>query len=618
MDDSNNRVPRTSNDISTDLSPDGPWLGTSFNRRRMLQYGAGIMGAVWLAACSSDSKSADTTAAPTTTAGSTTTAGTTPASSAPVETTGTTTAGSTASTGAPDTTVAATDTTLAETTTTAAAAVDNDPTAILKFGAMRGTSYDPMVVGTQTEYPQLNVIFDTLVSTDPITNEFLPRIATAWDIQDDRIRFTLRDGITFQDGTPLDATAVKFSIDRTLKDPASNITTRVPMLGSVEVVDAKTVDLVMAMPQPVPLMLQLADRTGMIVSPTAVQAAGSSQAFSAKPVGAGMYKIDGDWFPRESMSVRAWDGYWDKDAARLGGIDFNEVAMAAQLNALRAGEEDMGSYQGADADSIKGQDNLRLKIGYAPLIKGLVININIAPFDNIKVRQAIAYAIDRDAAVQALTFGYGRPAYQMFDQESVGYDPALEGYYKYDVDKAKQLLSDAGFPNGIKFDSIIGSTSAPYVAFGQFLQANLKKAGIDMNLQLVDTSTVISQLYGAGTVASAPIATSGGVADTIIRLSLLNDGGLNAGKIEVPGVRDLVEKAATAKTAAEAKGYYQAISKIQVEGVYAIIPVFNEPAILGYEDYVGGVTRGFADTDISPEMFRGIYITNGKKSLPAT
>jgi len=422
---------------------------------------------------------------------------------------------------------------------------------------------------------------------------------------------TLREGVTFQDGTPLDADAVKFSVERTLKDAESNIATRAPMLSGVEVVDATTVDMVMSMPQPIPLLLQLADRTGMIVSPTAVQNAGGSQAFSAAPVGAGMYKVEGEWFPRESMSVRAWDGYWDKDAAKLGGIDFTEVAMAAQLNALRAGEVDMGSYQGADAQSIKDQDNLRLTVGYAPLIKGLVINITKEPFDKLEVRQAIAYAIDREAAVESLTFGYGRPAYQMFAQESVAYNPDMEGYYEYDVDKAKQILSDAGISD-LKFDSIIGSTAAPYVAFGQFLQANLKKADINMNLELVDTSTVINRLYGDFTTPSAPIATSGGVADTIIRLQLLNDGALNPGDVEVPGVRELVLKAAVAKTPEEAQGYYQEISKIQVEGVYAIIPVFNEPALLGYEEYVGGVTRGFLDTDNSPEMFRGIFITQDK------
>jgi peptide/nickel transport system substrate-binding protein len=585
------------------MADNGPWLGSSFNRRRLLQMGAGLLalpGLAALAGCSSDSSGSSTSS---------------PSSSQPSTsaTTGSTPTSTVTSTGGSDTTVAGTETTLAGTTTSVAPTIDNDPAAILRFGAMRGTSYDPMRVGTQTEYPQLNVIYDTLVSTDPITNEVLPRIATKWEIMDDRIRFTLRDGVLFQDGTPLDADAVKFSIERTLKDPESNIATRVPMLSSVEVVDPRTVDLVMSMPEPVPLLLQLADRTGMIVSPTAVKAAGGSEAFSAKPIGAGMYKVEGEWFPREKMSVRAWDGYWDTNAALLGGIDFTEVAMAAQINALRAGEVDMGSYQGADAKSIEGQDNLRLKVGYTPLVKGLVINVNEAPFDKLEVRQAISYSIDRKAAVQALTFGYGRPAYQMFAQESVAYDPALEGFYDYDVDKGKKLLADAGIDK-LSFDSIIGSTSAPYVAFGQFLQANLKKANIDMKLELVDTSTVIGRIYGDFTTPSAPIATSGGVADTIIRLSMLNDGALNAGKVEVPGVRDLVLKAAVAKTAAEAKGYYQAISKIQVEGEYTIIPVFNEPALLGYEEYVGGVTRGFADTDNSPEMFRGIYITKDKKA----
>jgi peptide/nickel transport system substrate-binding protein len=566
---------------------------SGFNRRRLLQLGAGVAGAAVLAACGGD----EGPAAPTTGGAAPTTAGTTP-------------------TTAPGTTVAGeTTTTVAETTTTVAE-VANDPAAILRFGAMRGTSYDPHRIGTQTEYPQLNVIYDTLVATDPMTSEIIPRLAVSWEQQPDRVRFTLRDGVTFQDGTPLDAEAVRFSITRAMTDPESNITGRLPMVTGVEVVDPKTVDVLLNAPQYIPLLVQLSDRPGMIVSPTAVGAAGGSENFSKAPVGAGMYKVEGEWFPREKMSTRAWDGYWDKDAAKLGGIDFSEIAMSAQLNALRAGDVDMGSYQGADAQAIQGIDNLRLKVGYAPLIKGLVINTNIAPFDNPKVRQAIAYAIDRDAAVQSVTFGYGRPAYQMLSQESPGYNPELEGYYAYDPEKAKALLAEAGFPDGVSFESIIGSTAAPYVQFGQFLQANLKQAGINMDLQLVDTSVVISRLYGDGNVASAPIATSGATVDQTVRLSLLNDGALNAAKIDVPGVRELIDKAAVAASQDEANEYYREISRIQVEGVYAIIPVFNEPALLGYESYVGGVTRGFVDTDNSTEMFRGIYITAGKEQLP--
>lgn len=567
---------------------------SGLNRRRLLQWGGGVAGAAFLAACKkSEPAASSTTAAPA-------------SSPATTAATGSSTAGTAA---ASSTTAAASSTT----TATTVAALPADAKAILRFGAMRGASYDPMRVGTQTELPQLNVIYDTLLSIDPLTSEFLPRLATKWEHHEDRLRLTLRSGVTFQDGTPLDAEAVKFSIDRALTDPESTISARMANISAVEVVDPTTVDIVLKAPQFLPLMILLADRPGMIVSPTAVKAAGNSEAFSKAPIGAGMYKVEGEWLPREKMSVRAWDGYWDKAAAKLGGIDYSEVAMAAALNALRANEVDMGSYQGADAQAVEADKSLRLKVGYAPLIKGLVINITKAPFDNVKVRQAISFAIDREAAVKALTFGYGRPAYQMFAQESLGYDPALEGFYKYDPEKAKQLLAEAGFPDGVSFDSIIGSTSAPYVQFGQFLQANLKKAGITMNLSLEDPSTVIPRLYSEGSAASAPIATSGAVVDTTIRLSLLEGGPTNAGKQDTPGVRELVDKAALAKTAEEARTYYQQISRIQVEGCYSIIPVFNEPALLGYRDYVGGVTRGFTDVDASPEMFRGIYITEGKK-----
>ncbi len=258
--------------------------GSRLDRRTLLQYGLGLLAGVpvisALAACGGD----DGTASPTTAAAggetTTTAAGATP----------TTAAGGAAATDAATTTVAA------ETTTTAAP-VASDPTGILRFGAMRGTSYDPHRIGTQTEYPQLNVIYDTIVSIDRTTNEVIPRLAESWEVQDDRVRFTLRSGLLFQDGTPLDASAVKFSIDRAMSGAESNITTRLPMVASVEVVDEVTVDLVLAEPQPLPLLIQMSDRPGMIVSPTAVQAAGTSEAFSAAPIGAGMYKVEGQWFP---------------------------------------------------------------------------------------------------------------------------------------------------------------------------------------------------------------------------------------------------------------------------------------------------------------------------------
>jgi peptide/nickel transport system substrate-binding protein len=553
------------------------------SRRRLLQIGVGGLVALpslsALAACGGDNSST----------GSTTTAG-----------------------GSATTTGGGTATTVTPTTTT----VPADPAAILRFGAMRGTSYDPIKVGTQTEYPQLNVLFDTLLTVNPLTGELEPRLATKWEVQPDHVRLTLRQGVTFQDGTPFNADAVKFSIERAINDPATNIKTRIPMVSGVTVVDPQTVDIMMTVNAPGPLLWQLADRPGMIVSPTAVQAAGSSAEFTKKPVGAGMYAISGDWFPRESMSVRAWPGYWDKTAALLGGIDYTEVAMAAQVNALRAGSEDMGSYLGTDVATLKSQDHLRVTTGYSPIVKGLVINVTQPPFDNLKVRQAIAYAIDRDAAVQALSMGFGRPAWQMFNAESPAYDPALDKMWPHDPDKAKALLTEAGFPNGVDFKSIIGSSSAPYVQFGQLIQAQLKAVGINMDLQLVDAAQTIPMLYQQGAAPSSPLATGGTVADTTMRQTLLKEGATNASHQDVPGVRELLDKAAAATSQDEANGYYKQVSRIATEGLYSIIPVFNDPAITGAYDYVGGITRGMADTDTSPEMFRGIFITKGK--VPAS
>src|SRR5206468_1088486 len=117
---------------------------------------------------------------------------------------------------------------------------------------------------------QLNVIFDTLVSISPTTGQLEQRLATEWKIMPDKVRFTLRPNVTFQDGTPLDAEAVKFSVDRVLTDQASNIKTQLYMLDKVEVVDKATVDMILKTPAPNPLLMQMTTRPGMIVSPTAV------------------------------------------------------------------------------------------------------------------------------------------------------------------------------------------------------------------------------------------------------------------------------------------------------------------------------------------------------------
>jgi peptide/nickel transport system substrate-binding protein len=495
-----------------------------------------------------------------------------------------------------------------------------DRSAILRWGSMRAESMDP-IRQVAVEWVQLNAVFDTLLTISPTDGTIGPRLASEWDATPERIRLTLREDVTFQDGTPFDANAVKFNLDRVRTGRDSNITSMVPQLRSVGVVDEYTVDLRLNEPTPLALLLALTSRPGMMVSPTAVREVRTSAAFSAAPVGAGMYAIEGEWHPRESMSVRAWDGYWDPDAQTLGGIDFTEVALNSKVNALRSGSIDIASVEGYDVPAIEDDDSIRLTVGPGPRGRGLTVNTNIAPLDDVRVRQAIACAIDRDAVVEAMTAGHGEARYQPFASDSPAYDEELNEMYTYDPDRARELLAEAGYEDGVTFESIIGGTATVYVQFGELLQAQLDEVGITMDLQLVDQARTIPLLYREGdhgTAASAPIGGGAGAAETdiFIRQYFLEGGPFNAGGIETPGVRELLEQAGAQPDTESAREYYQEINNIVMEDLYQVIPVYADAAVTVHANYVGGLTRAVLDTDTNPELLRGIYITQGQEPAP--
>jgi peptide/nickel transport system substrate-binding protein len=501
-----------------------------------------------------------------------------------------------------------------------AAAGRPDRSAILKWGSMRAESMDP-IRQVAVEWVQLNAVYDTLLTISPTDGTIGPRLASEWDVSDGRIRLTLRDDVTFQDDTPFDAEAVKFNLDRLLSNRDSNIKSTVPQLDRVRVVDPHTVDLILSQNTPLAMLMALTSRPGMMASPTAVRRARTSAAFSERPVGAGMYAVEGTWHPRESMSVRAWDGYWDADAQTLGGIDFTEVALDSKVNALRSGSIDIASFEGYDVPALEDDDSITLTLGPSPRGRGLTVNTTISPLDDLKVRQAIAHAIDRDAVVEALTNGHGEARYQPFASDSPAYDPELDEMYPYDPDRARELLADAGHEDGLTFESIIGGTATAYVQFGELLQSQLREVDINMDLELVDQARTIPMLYrdgGHGRAASAPIGGGANAADTdlFIRQYFLPDGPFNAGGVEIPGLERLLRQAGAQPDSDSARRYYREINRTVMENLYQVIPVYADAAVTGHAPYVGGLTRAVLDTDSNPELLRGIYINEGREPAP--
>jgi ABC-type transport system substrate-binding protein len=493
-----------------------------------------------------------------------------------------------------------------------AQAEDADPDAILRWGAMRAESMDP-IREAGVDYAQLHAVFDTLLSIDPENGELMPRLAEEWEADAESITLHLRDDVVFQDGTPFDADAVIFNLDRAQNDPDSNITGMLDAVEGVEAVDDTTVELTLAEPTPLAVLQLLADRPGMMASPEAVEEAGSSTAFSEAPVGAGMYAIEGEWFPRESMSVRAWDGYWDPDAQTLGGVDFTEVEPDAKVNAVLADEVDVASVAGTDVSALEGEDGVALTVGAAGIGRGLTINPTIEPFDDPLVRQAIAHAINRDAMVEALTNGYGEARCQLFAANSPAYDPELDSLYPYDPGKATELLAEAGYDDGLEFQAIIGSGATAYIQFGELLQAQLAEVGITMDLELVDRSQTLPMLYEEDAAPAAPLGGGADAAltDVFIRNYLLEDGSFNAGDVELPEVRDLVEEAGAQADIESARPMYQELNQAVAEDLFQIIPVYADAAITAHQADVGGLKAGLIDVDPSPELLRGVFVTEG-------
>jgi peptide/nickel transport system substrate-binding protein len=323
-----------------------------------------------------------------------------------------------------------------------------------------------------------------------------------------------------------------------------------------------------------------------------------------------MYRIKGDWFPRESMSVRAWDDYWDPDAQTLGGIDFTEVDPDGKVNALLSDSVDVASVGGADVGALEDEDSIALTVGAAGIGRGLTVNPTLKPFDDPLVRQAIAHAINRDAMVEALTNGYGEARCQLFAANSPAYDEDLDGLYPYDPAKATELLDEAGYADGLEFKAIIGSGATAYIEFGELLQAQLAEVGIDMDLELVDRAQTLPMLYEEDAAPAAPLGGGADAAltDVFIRNYLLKDGSFNAGNVELPEVRDLVEQAGAQPDIKSARPLYQKLNRAVAKDLFEIIPVYADAAITGHQTFVGGLHPGLVDIDPSPELLRGVFV----------
>ncbi len=350
-------------------------------------------------------------------------------------------------------------------------------------------SFDPHFTGNLQGRAAVRAIHDTLIRVNE-EGRLAPGLAESWEQPDDKtFVLKLREGLKFHDGTPLDAAAVKYNIDR-IRDPktaaASGIRAgEITTLDTVEVVDARTVKLTLKSPFAA-FLVPFTDVTGSIGSPTAMEKWGFD--YSLHAAGAGPFKLVE--YQKDGRTVLEKNpDYWDKGKPYLDRVVLRPIPTdSTRLSELRAGGVDM-------AEALPLQDIQRLraskeiivseKVGYRWEYFGFNLQ-NEYPGKSKKFRQAFQYAIDREALHQVAYFGTGSIGYDGILPGSPYFDPNYKPY-KRDMDMAKRLLDESGISRPVSIMAPLQPDPVKQRA-GQVFQAIASELGVKVQIEQIDSA----------------------------------------------------------------------------------------------------------------------------------
>ncbi|MFI4986766.1 MAG: ABC transporter substrate-binding protein [Alphaproteobacteria bacterium] len=422
--------------------------------------------------------------------------------------------------------------------------------------------------------------------------KIVPQLATsyAWAADNMAVTLKLREGVLFHDGTPFDAEAVKFNIERHLTMKGSNRKGEISAIKSVAVIDPHTVRFDLASPF-APLLAQLTDRAGMMVSPTAAKAAGES--FGAHPVCAGPFKFV-ERVAQDRIVAEKFAQYWDKDHVFIDRVEYRPIPDAAvRVANLQAGSLDfIERLQPTDVAAVR--KDAKLATASIPEIGYIGITVNSANGDkgknplgqDARVREALSLAIDRQALMQVVYNGEFLAGNQPFSPESPWYDKSFPVPAR-DLAKAKELLKAAGQPNPT-IDYMVPTTSDDQ-QIAQVIQAMAREAGIDLKLQAVEFATSLDRAE-RGDFQAYQIGWSGRVdPDGNLYIFLSCKGSQNSGHYCNPEFDKLLDEArSTIDPAARKQLYDQAITVMQHD--LPIIYLYNRRWIYGFSKKLAGFT----------------------------
>jgi peptide/nickel transport system substrate-binding protein len=359
------------------------------------------------------------------------------------------------------------------------------------------TDMDPMLSGLFVDRHLMYAMYDSLVRVDPKGN-IIPWLAEKWDVSSDGKSYTfhLRQGVKYQDGTPLDAESVKWNLDRMRTTKGSRRTGELAPIVQVTAVDPSTVKVDLKVPF-APFLSLLVDRAGMMVSRKVVEAMGAD--FTTKPfkAGSGPFILT-EAVKNDHYTFEKNPDWWgkDKDGNKEPFLDkliFKPILDPdVRVTNLRTGQvQAVARVTGKDVPALKADPTLNFQ--EVPGLSWDALYTNRTPgfvFNDARYVKAVSMAMDRTELLQkGPAQGVGAVAYGPIAPSHYAYDPGFKPYEKPDIEGAKKLIAEVGKP--LKFELLVSSGSPPTLQFAQLLQSELLKADIQMDIKTMLFNDII-------------------------------------------------------------------------------------------------------------------------------
>ena len=423
--------------------------------------------------------------------------------------------------------------------------------------------------------------------------QIVPQLATSYEWADPvHLVIHLRDGVTFQNGEPFDAEAVRYKLNRDLTLKGSMRAGEVSAIKAITVRDRLTVVMELKAPS-AGLLAQLTDRAGIMIAPKAAEAAGAD--FGLHPVCAGAFAFESR-VAQDRIVLKRFPGYWN-----AGAIHFDEVDYLPQPNSsvrlanLQAGALDLvEQIVPTDVPAVRRDPKLVLMAGDALSYQGITINTGNGPAANtplgqqMLVRQAFELSIDRSALIQVVYDGLYTPTVQANPPSSPFYDADIQPLPR-DVDRARALLKQSGVSLPVKV-TLVAPNNPDLQQADEVIQSMASEAGFEVTLQSMEFASSLQAGY-AGKFQAYNIAWSGRIDPDGNLYPFLHTGGtFNYGHYDSPAMDDLLDRARLTTDAAERRALYRQVVELERRDL-PLIYLWTPKNLVGMRKQVTGFVQ---------------------------